>query len=88
MTCKLIQEAVEDECDLQEFTGSMMFDEYPDKLGIFRIVNRIYEKIKEEEKVCKEACVKYPEESWLKDIIQILLLNEMYRRRKNHRKYY
>ena len=49
MTFSKIQEVVEQECDRQEFTGSMMFDEYPDKLGILQIVNRIFGKVKEDE---------------------------------------
>lgn len=46
LTFMTIQEMVEKECDYQEFAGSMMFDEYPDKMGILRIVNRIFENIK------------------------------------------
>lgn len=34
LTFMTIQEMVEKECDYQEFAGSMMFDEYPDKMGI------------------------------------------------------
>lgn len=89
MTFSKIQEVVEQECDRQEFTGSMMFDEYPDKLGILQIVNRIFGKVKEDEKECKEGdkCTKYPDDQWLKDIIMVLLLNEMYRRRRRKRFY-
>lgn len=89
MTFSKIQEVVEQECDRQEFTGSMMFDEYPDKLGILQIVNRIFGKVKEDEKECKEGdkCTKYLDDQWLKDIIMVLLLNEMYRRRRRKRFY-
>lgn len=89
MTFSKIQEIVERECDRQEFTGSMMFDEYPDKLGILQMVNRIHKKVKEDEKECKEGdkCPHYPDEQWLKDIIMVLLLNEMYRRRRRKRYY-
>ena len=48
LTFMTIQEMVEKECDYQEFAGSMMFDEYPDKMGILRIVNRIFENIKKD----------------------------------------
>lgn len=33
---------------IRSLPGSMMFDEYPDKMGILRIVNRIFENIKKE----------------------------------------
>ena len=29
-----------------------------------------------------DECTKYPDDTWLKDIITVLLLNEMYRRRR------
>lgn len=84
-----IQEKVERECDRMEYDGSMMFDEYPDKLGVLQIVNRIFAKIKQEESECTEGdkCTKYPDDQWLKDIIMVLLLNEMYRRRRRKRYY-
>ena len=37
-----IQTMVEDECDKMEYEGSLMFDEYPDKVMLNQIVNRIY----------------------------------------------
>ena len=85
-----IQDWVERECDKQEFAGSLMFDEYPDKLGVLQMVNNIFRRVKEEEEQCGdgENCIKYPDDQWLKDIIMVLLLNEMYRRRQNRRRYY
>ena len=68
-----------------------MFDEYPDKLGIMRIVNRIFDRVKLEEASCAEGdmdCNKYPDDPWLKDTIMVLLLNEMYRRRQRRKRYY
>lgn len=90
MTFSKIQELVEMECNRQEFAGSMMFDEYPDKLGMQRIVNRIFESVKSDEAECAEGdkCTRYPDDQWLKDIIMVLLLNEMYRRRHRRKKYY
>ena len=77
-----IEETVEDILDKQEFVGSMIYDEYPDKLGIYRIVEEIFRELKEKEVECKgTSCIAYPEDSWLKDIIRVLLLHEMYRRR-------
>lgn len=39
---RAIQEMVEDECDKMEYEGSLMFDEYPDKIMLNQIVKRIY----------------------------------------------
>ena len=83
MTFSRLQELVEKECNRQEFAGSMMYDEYPDKLGISRIVQNIFSEIKKDEENCaRDECTKYPDDTWLKDIITVLLLNEMYRRRR------
>ena len=40
---RTIQAMVEEECDKMEYEGSLMFDEYPDKLMLRQIVNRIYD---------------------------------------------
>ena len=38
-----IQKLVEEECDKMEYEGSMMFDEYPDRLMLKVICDRIYQ---------------------------------------------
>lgn len=43
-----IQEKVEEECDKLEYDGSMMFDEYPDKLMMRNICERIYEEMQDD----------------------------------------
>lgn len=85
-----LQELVEKESNRQEFVGSMMFDEYPDRMGVLRMVNHIFGVVKSEEQECgnSEEYLKYPDDQWLKDIIMVLLLNEMYRRRQKRRRFY
>ncbi len=48
---KTIQEKVEEECDKLEYDGSMMFDEYPDKLMMRNICERIYKELQEEKEM-------------------------------------
>ena len=36
---------VEEECDRLDYEGSMIFDEYPDKLQLRLICSRVYEKV-------------------------------------------
>ncbi len=43
---RIVLQCIEDECDKLEYTGSCMFDEYPDFTNINRIVVRIYENVK------------------------------------------
>lgn len=44
---KRILPFVEDECDKMEYEGSMMYDEYPDMLGIRLMSDRIYNRVNE-----------------------------------------
>lgn len=44
---KRILPFVEDECERMEYEGSMMYDEYPDMLGIRLMADRIYDRVNE-----------------------------------------
>ena len=93
-----IVECVEDECDRMEYEGSLMFDEYPDKVMFERIKNRIYDKLQEKYPVEEEddrdqAMImqqevrrRYPpHKNWLGDMIEVLLYQEMHHRRCRRR---
>jgi hypothetical protein len=89
-TLLLIQPHVEEECDKLEYDGSVMFDEYPDKVTIDRIVDRIYEKVKnndEEFPVQTENIYQQPRRrnNFFRDIITVTLLNEFLNRRRRRR---
>ena len=47
---KTILSYVEDECDKMEYEGSLMFDEYPDRLMLEQVAERIYRNVAGEEK--------------------------------------
>lgn len=87
---KKIQERVERECDRMEYEGSMMYDEYPDKFMMEHLCRKI-----EREMIQKENMQKYDDKEMqqdfqksgeLRDLIGVLLFDEMYRRRCRHRK--
>ena len=61
-----------------------MYDSYPDKIAIRQMVNRIYDRLVLENET-REICQSYPDEKWLKDTILLMLLMEMFKRRKNRR---
>lgn len=44
---KVILPYVEEECDRMEFDGSMIYDEYPDRLQLMLMCSRIYDKVKD-----------------------------------------
>lgn len=74
---KRVLPQVEEECDRMEYDGSMMYDEYPDQLQLRLLCNRVYDKAKKTEKDPGE---------WLKDLIQVIVYQELYKRRCDHRR--
>ena len=48
-TAKRVLPYMEEECDRMEYDGSMMYDEYPDRLQLRLMCRRIYDKAEKEE---------------------------------------
>ena len=69
-----IQAMIEDTCDRLEYAGSVMFDEYPDRLQLALMANKIYNQLTPEES-----------SNWLRSMIEIMLCNEMCQRRRRYR---
>lgn len=94
--CQRIQRLSEDECDKLEYEGSLMFDEYPDKKEIDKIVARIYVIVEKEQVLPKatqevETLEKTVEAQqvivpvgypWLWNNVQVGFLNELFGRRR------
>ena len=89
---------IEDICDQMEYEGSLMYDETPDQNQVRRLTSRIYGQVKEqyqppegEDKdemlaMNQETWRRYPpDQNWLSDLIQTLLVDEMFRRRCRRR---
>lgn len=98
---KRILPYVEEECDRMEYDNSMMFDEYPDKLQLRLMCRRIYDKvtqqeqfeeIKQQEAEISEASLKVqarkrpPKPDRVRDMVELLLYQELLRRRCSHRR--
>ena len=47
---KKIQEKVEEECDLLDYEGSRLYDEYPDRMTLYKMAQDIYAVLEQEEK--------------------------------------
>lgn len=89
-----IQEKVERECDRMEYDGSMMFDEYPDKFMMEHLCRKIEREIlsedeKEDQQQSKTEtrAMERDRGDGLRDLIGVLLFNEMFRRRCRHRRF-
>ncbi len=88
MAVKKILPYVEEECDRMAYDGSMIYDEYPDQLQIRLMCNRIYDKVKkmkpyDDEEMEMQAS---RNEDWLRDLVQIMLFQELFQRRNRHRR--
>lgn len=94
-----VLEAVREECDKHEHDGSIMFDEYPDKIGISLMIDRIYVSLKPLENVYRPAMEEDEDVeamdhcmsrrgncNWLRDMITIVLFDEMHHRRRRYYK--
>lgn len=107
-----ILECVEDECDKMEYEGSLMFDEYPDRLMLEMLVDKILQRVEDEETDVKAEQYRGPQAgppgpppgprppqgpppgprppqrpgNHLRELISVILNNEMYRRRCRHRR--
>ncbi len=75
---------VEEECDRMEYKCSMMYDEYPDKLQLRMMSNRVFREVLKNEKVFYGE--EHKELDWLKDLIEVMLYNELHRRRCDYRR--
>lgn len=89
---------VEEECDRCEGPCSMMYDEYPDRLQLRLMGNRIYNKVKENEREFYEnegsgeskgvqgQQHRQGSQNWLRDLIDVMLYQELYKRRSENRR--
>ena len=75
-----LQYHVGETCDKMEYEGSMMFDEYPDRLMIRKMACDISDKIEDIPEEKAEA------RGRLTDLAQVMLMDEMHRRRCRYRR--
>lgn len=77
-----IQEKVEEECQLLDYEGSRLYDEYPDRFMLYRLCRKIREQTEGE----MEA--QGVPDGLLDELIQVLLCQEISRRRCRRHRYY
>ena len=73
MEAKKLQAKVEALCDALEYEGSMMYDEYPDRIMLQKLCDKL---IAQEEETDEK----------LRQLIEVLLYHEMYQRRCKYRR--
>lgn len=77
-----IQEKVEEECQLLDYEGSRLYDEYPDKFMLHQLCRQIRTQVE------GETTAQGVPDSLMDDLIQVLLCQEISRRRCRRRRYY
>lgn len=85
-----VQKEVSKECEKLDYEGSFIFDEYPDKVSFEKLANRIYQNLKvpDVKSQLEAKSISYysrRNRSYLKDIVTIVLLNEIFNRRRGYR---
>jgi len=91
-TAKIILKEISQECDCMDYDGSCIYDEYPDRVTLEKIVDRIYDRVKdmaqEEPTVEASSLYFYPprrRHDPLRDLVTLVLLSEMFNRRRRYR---
>lgn len=77
-----IQEKVEEECQLLDYEGSRLYDEYPDKFMLHQLCRQIRTQVE------GETAAQGVPDSLMDDLIQVLLCQEISRRRCRKHRYY
>lgn len=90
-SARRILDEINDECDKLEYDGSVMFDEYPDRVTLDRIIDRVYERVQDMDEISKIETYNVffapvRRRSLLRDFISIILLNELLNRRRRYRR--
>lgn len=81
LMARRLQPYVEEICTRMEYPGSMMYDEYPDQLSLRRRAREVWDTAVVGEDFGEQS----PTWEQLQDLIGVLLLQEMLRRRKRNR---
>ena len=79
-TARKIQEKVEEECDLLDYEGSRMYDEYPDRYMLYHLGKKIVDEVKQESELETMS------DSLVGDLAEVLLFHEISRRRCRRRR--
>lgn len=79
---KFYQRRIAEILDKMDYEGSMIYDEYPDRYTLQKLAESIIHILKqEEENSGTESPTPDEKWVWMQDLIQVLLCNEVYKRR-------
>ena len=86
---KKYQKLIASILDKLDYEGSLIYDEYPDRLQLYKLSMNILDRIRSQE-AGEEGDMDKEESSekweWIGDLVQILLFYEIYKRRHNSKR--
>lgn len=86
---KKYQRKVAQILDKLDYEGSMIYDEYPDRYCLQRLAKSIIKVLQNEEREAQpEIPTSHEKWIWLEDMVQVLLCNEIYKRRHGGKRGY
>lgn len=80
---KKYRKVIVDVLDRLDYEGSMIYDEYPDRWQIYRLTQIIVDRIKKQ--TASETTGNTNGSAGIKELVQVLLCGEIYRRRHSNR---
>ena len=93
-----IQREVSHQCDLLDYEGSVLYDDYPDRIALARICESVYHALTPKEmtgdptgepsdstEITQTRQPNQRPSRWLQDLIEVLLYQEMHERRRHRR---
>lgn len=84
---RYFQKRVGEILDRMDYEGSIIYDEYPDRLGLERLLESIWTIIKKEEQEGESDISDSAETwEWIKALLFVLLNTEIYKRRNGGRR--
>lgn len=72
--------------DKMDYEGSMIYDEYPDRASMWRLADSIVKILKNEENSREEQTMSKEEWKKTEAIVQVLLCDEIYKRRHGRKR--
>ena len=71
---------MEEECDLLDYEGSRLYDEYPDRYMLYHLGRKIIDSIS------PQVNIESMPDGLLEDLVQVMLFHEVSRRRCRRRR--
>lgn len=77
---KILLPYIERECDRIQYEGSLIYDEYPDKLLLRLMCSRVYKNAESE--LYKQGIILEPEKKqWIRDLLEVLVYQALCEKR-------